>query len=154
MGKLFKIMLTMLVLGFTSFAMASDAKDKNEAVAMVEKAVALLTKDGDSALKVIGAKNGEFHNGKLYAFVYDENVVMLAHPVKPHLAGRSYKGKPDVKGNKFRDKLVSTALNGGGWTEYVYQKPGEKGIHNKTAYSKLATNGGKKYIVVVGVYLD
>jgi signal transduction histidine kinase len=149
-----KLLLTAVVLLLATTLNASDARNKDEAIALVKEAVKLLNEKGDSALSTIATKKGQFHKGKLYAFVYDENVVMLAHPVKPHLKGRSYKGKPDVKGKKFRDEIVSKALSGGGWTDYSYQKPGTKGIFKKSSYSEAATNGGKKYIVAAGIYLD
>lgn len=154
MSKLLRslVVLLSLLVGTTLFA--SDAKDKDEAIALVKKAVELINKDGDGALAVIGKTNGDFHKGELYAFVYDENVVMLAHPEKPSLVGRSFKGMPDVKGKKFRDDIVSTALNGGGWVDYAYQKPNESGIHNKSTYAQLATHNGKKYIVSAGIYID
>jgi signal transduction histidine kinase len=114
----------------------------------------LLAEKGDDALAVIGKKDGEFHKGELYAFIYDENVKMLAHPEKPELVGQSFKGKPDMKGKKFRDEIVEKALAGGGWTEYSYQKPGATGIHKKKVLSKLAKFKDKKYVVAVGMYAD
>lgn len=94
-------------------------------------------------------------NKAFYVFVYDKDVKIVAHP-KKSLVGRSYKGKPDVKGKKFRDDIVNGALkNSTGWVDYSYQKPGEKGIHAKTTYYKLITGSdGKKYIVCSGKYRD
>lgn len=127
--------------------------DSTAVMAMVDKAVALLSEQGDSGLSVIGETNGEFHQGSLYAFVYDTDVNMLAHPVKPTLVGKSYKGKPDVRGKKFRDEIVNQAINGGGWTEYVYQKPGEPGLYQKKVYSQLASHAGNQYVVACGMYV-
>jgi signal transduction histidine kinase len=126
---------------------------EKDVISLVKQGVAVIEKNGVAGIKAIGKKNGDFVKGTLYAFAYDTNVVMVAHPIKPHLVGRSYKGKPDVKGKKFRDEIVSKALNGGGWTTYVYQKPKTKGLFNKKAYSLLAvTKDGKKYIVAAGMY--
>lgn len=119
---------------------------------MNEKACKLLAQKGDDALTLISKTNGDFHVDSLYAFVYDENVVMLAHPEKPALIGQSFKGKPDVKGKKFRDEIVANALAGGGWTEYIYQKPDTIGLFKKKVYSKFVEKNGKKYIVAVGMY--
>jgi len=137
-----------------SFA-AGLSDSQKEAQALVEKAVALISEKGDAALAEISQPEGGYYfkDKALYAFVYDDQVVMLAHPYKPGLIGKSYKGKPDVKGKKFRDDIVTMAIkNGSGWTDYSYQKPGEKGIHEKTAYCKLVTVKSKKYIVAAGVY--
>ena len=116
--------------------------------------MALLNEQGDAGLAVIGTTDGDFHKGALYVFVYDTDVKMLAHPVKPTLVGRSYKGKPDAKGKKFRDIIVENAKNGGGWVDYVYQKPGASGLHKKKVFSKLAENGGKQYVVACGMYAN
>lgn len=120
---------------------------------LTRKAVELIREQGDDALATIGKTNGEYHQGALYVFVYDENVRMLAHPVKPTLVGKSFKGRPDIKGKPFRDEIVRKALSGGGWTEYVYQKPGERGLFLKKVYSQLAVHAGKKYIVACGKYI-
>ncbi len=119
---------------------------------MLEKAVKLLKEKGDEGLKEISVTKGEFHHGALYAFVYDENVNIIAHPEKPGLIGQNFKGKPDAKGRKFRDEIVAKALEGGGWTEYIYSKPDSTGLFVKKVYSKLAEKDGKKYIVAVGMY--
>jgi signal transduction histidine kinase len=78
---------------------------------------------------------------------------MIAHP-RAELVGKSMKGKPDIKGKKFRDEIVERALKGEtGWEDYLYQKPGETGIHPKTTYfSKAVGSDGVVYIVCSGMY--
>jgi len=90
-----------------------------------------------------------------YVFVYDTQVAIVAHP-KKDLVGRSYKGKPDVRGKKFRDEIVEGALSDTtGWVTYSYQKPGEKGIHKKKTYYNLVSGSdGKRYVVCSGMYAD
>ncbi|MDD5455429.1 MAG: cache domain-containing protein [Candidatus Margulisbacteria bacterium] len=134
-------------------AAPEDNLTKEQVVGIVDEAAKLLTQKGDDALKIIGETNGKFHKGELYVFVYDENITMLAHPEKPSLVGKNFKGKPDVKGFKFRDEIVAKALaKGSGWTDYMYQKPESTGIFKKTTYGKLAKFGDKKYIVCAGMY--
>ncbi len=142
-----KLMLVCL----TSISLFAATIEK-DVISLVDKAVVAVEKDCKSGIEAIGKKNGDYHNGSLYVFGYDENVVMVVHPVKPHLIGRSYKGKPDVRGKKFRDEIVSKALSGGGWTTYTYQKPKTKGMHNKKSYSKIAKCGDKTYILAAGMY--
>lgn len=142
---------TCAVVGLLSTSLMA-AVSENDVISLVNKAGEKVVKECENGLKAIGKKNGDFHKGSLYVFAYDENVVMMAHPIKPHLVGRSYKGKPDVKGKKFRDEIVFKALNGGGWTTYTYQKPKTKGLHDKKSYSKLAECNGKKYILAAGMY--
>ena len=158
--KLNKIMISLMVLILAMFAtsMGEELSDaQKEAVVLVEKAGKLITEKGDEALKLISKPDGGFYfkDKALYAFIYDENCVMLAHPYKPELIGKSYKGKPDFMGKMFRDEIVEKALKeGSGWTVYAYQKPGDKGLFYKTVFGKLYTKDGKKYIVASGVYKD
>lgn len=118
---------------------------------------------GDAALAEISNRKGEFINREkaLYVFVYDENIVVLAHPHLHELIGRSMKGKTDDQGRKVHDEIVPKALTkGSGWTEYSYQKPiaTEEGeslsqvTYRNIAYGKLFKHGGKQYIVCPGTY--
>jgi cytochrome c len=162
-GSMKRLLLS--IIGIFSFclllspgqAYSADKATAEEAISLVNKAVDLFNSKGDTvALATINKPDGGFYfkSKALYVFVYDQSVVIVAHPYKPKLIGRSYKGKPDVRGKKFRDEIVSKAMSSGeGWTEYSYQKPGEKGIHKKKAYSKLVDINGKKYIVCAGIYL-
>jgi len=94
-------------------------------------------------------------NSAFYVFVYDTRLVVLAH-WKNAIMGRSYKGKPDVRGKKFRDEILAGALsNTTGWVDYSYVKPGDQGIHKKKTYYKLVSGSdGNKYIVCAGMYSD
>ena len=106
-----------LLIVMNSIALAADISDE-DVKSHVAKAVMLIKNKGDEALKEIGKKEGEFHQGELYVFVYDENVTMLAHPVKPTLVGKNFKGKPDIQGKAFRDEIVENALTRAGvWEE-------------------------------------
>ncbi len=157
MKKLFVFfIITGFLFMYTFAAIAGTPVTKKMVVNLVEKVSQEITKDAPGTFaKIIKAehpyKNKE--NPALYVFVYDKNVKIVAHPKKV-LVGKSYKGKPDVKGKKFRDDIVNTGLkNGTGWVDYSYQKPGEKGIHAKTTYLKLVKGSdGNKYIVCAGMY--
>jgi hypothetical protein len=146
---IFNVIALLVLTTLSLFAQVTE----NDVISLVKKGVNVVETKGEIGLNEIGKKNGNFVKTGLYAFAYDINVVMVAHPIKPHLVGRSYKGKPDVRGKKFRDEIVSKAIAGGGWTTYVYQKPNTKGLFNKKAYSLLAiTKDGKKYVIAAGMY--
>jgi signal transduction histidine kinase len=147
------------VVGFTllslvlSLPSAASADPRDDAVARVDEAVSLLRDEGGQALKQIGETHGRFHDGAAYVFVYDRDVVIRAHPVKPALVGRSFAGKPDVRGFRFRDAIVENTLREGeSWTDYHYQKPGESGMHLKTTFCRKATVDGEDFAVCSGVY--
>jgi len=150
--------ITGIILFSTIHLFASSTKiTEVEIIKLVDQAVELIEKKGDMAIKTIGDPKGPFfvQSKSLYVFVYDENCVIKAHPYKPTLVGRSYLGKPDVRGKKFRDEIVQKALKEGkGWTEYSYQKPGEAGIFKKKVFGKRAIFGKRKFIVCAGMYID
>jgi cytochrome c len=146
-----------VVFGLAGIVWAGEKATDEEAIALVEKAGELIEEEGDAALAVISNPEGGFYikDKALYAFVYNDNIEIIAHPYKPELIGKSFKGKPDVKGKVFRDEIVGKALNeGSGWTYYSYQKPGSQDIHTKKTYGKLFKHGDKNYIVCCGVYTD
>ncbi len=130
---------------------------KEQVIKLVDKTCEDIKADvGGTFEKIANAEHPykDAQNPASYVFVYNTEVVIVAHP-KKSLIGRSYKGKPDVRGKKFRDDIVNGALkNGTGWVDYSYKKPEEKGIHQKTTYYKLVTGSdGNKYVVASGKYL-
>jgi hypothetical protein len=151
-----KIVFLTIGLLFGSFIDAS-ALTENEVIRLVDKAVQLIKTEGVSAVEKIGDPSGQFYipSESLYVFIYDENCVIKAHPFKPTLVGRSYKGKPDVRGKKFRDEIVKKAMtNGSGWTVYSYVKPNTPGIFTKKVYGKLVNVSNNHFIVCCGMYIQ
>lgn len=145
---------------FVYSVIAQDEKDSTseEVIAIVDMAVEAMKKDAPGTIEKINASADPFinkDNPALYVFVYDKEVNMIAHPNKG-LVGKNFKGKPDVKGKKFRDEIVDGAIaNGKGWVDYAYQKPGATGIFDKTAYYQMVTaSDGKEYVVISGKYKD
>ncbi len=129
---------------------------EEQVTALVAQVCAELGQDAAATIAKINqgaAPYKDAANPALYVFVYDPEVVMVAHP-RADLVGKSVKGKPDVKGKKFRDEIVERALKGeAGWVDYLYQKPGETGIHPKTTFfSKATGSDGATYIVCAGKY--
>jgi signal transduction histidine kinase len=150
-----------LIAGFYGWASAQEAI-KQDAITMVEKAGKLIEAKGDEALAAISDPKGEFIDREkaLYVFVYNKDVVIVAHPYLPDLIGQSMKRKSDGRGKMFHDQIVKKALTkGSGWTKYVWQKPVSIGeeityqdMYEKNSYAKLFQHGDKKYIVCSGIY--
>ena len=137
-------------------ALSNQNVEEKDIINLVEKASNYIKSNGEAAIKYIGSPDTKYYlkNKSIYVFIYDENCILLAHPYKPTLVGRSYKGKPDVRGKKFRDQIVEKALKfGQGWTDYSYQKPKVEGIFTKKVFCKLVKYNNKKYIVCAGYYL-
>ncbi len=146
---------------FTGSVSAEDLEAKiteKQVTSLVQQTCIALSKDTPATLAAINRGEAPYknlENPTLYVFVYDLEVKMIAHP-KPDLVGKSMKGKPDVKGYRFRDAIVEKAKKEGqGWVDYVYQKPGEAGIYDKTTYFEYAKGSdGVAYVVCSGKYKD
>ena len=156
MKKVMKSIALVIVLLLPILATCAFAEEKiteKQVIDIVNLAGKLIEQKGDDAIKEINDPKGKFISGELYAFVYDENVTMIANPFSQKLVGSNAHGKPDIKGKMFRDEIVTKALkDGSGWTTYTYKKPEEPGLYEKKTYGKLFTNKGKKYIVCSGLY--
>jgi PAS domain S-box-containing protein len=124
---------------------------ESDAQAMVRKAVNFYRKNGrDRLLKELNNQQGEFRKGELYAFAYDRNMTMQAHPVKPELVGQNLLGKKDWTGGKyFRKEIQKVALSrGSGWVDYSYENPVNKNILPKTTYVEMVDD----LIICAGAY--
>lgn len=146
-----------LALAVTLPAWAGDGVTKEKVTQLVETTVTDLAADAPGTIAKINKGEHPYKdkdNPAAYVFVYDTEVNMVAHP-QAGLVGRNFKGKPDVRGKKFRDEIVEKATSAGsGWVEYAYTQPGETGVHPKTTYCKMVKgNDGKAYVVCAGMYL-
>jgi PAS domain S-box-containing protein len=118
-------------------AMMSGLGSPNEARAMVRKAADYYRENGrERLLSEINKPEGEFHKGDLYAFVYDGDMTMLAHPVHAELVGRNKLNQKDWAGGKyFRQEIKEIAhTKGSGWVDYEYENPANKQRDAKTTY--------------------
>ena len=85
----------------------SYASEKDEAKALVKKAVAYVKYQGKAkAIAEISKPKGKFDKGELYVFAYDLQGVMLAHPKNPALIGENLVNVPDYEGKLFRKEIV------------------------------------------------
>ncbi|HLP01789.1 MAG TPA: cache domain-containing protein [Opitutaceae bacterium] len=149
-----------VALGRAQSAASTEEQERSiteeQVTALVARTCADVAKDAPGTIARINegaAPYKDAANPALYVFIYDPDVTMVAHP-RADLVGKSVKGKPDVKGKKFRDEIVERAIKGEtGWVDYLYQKPGETGIHPKTTYfAKAEGSDGKTYVVCAGKY--
>ncbi|MDP2854480.1 MAG: response regulator [Smithellaceae bacterium] len=116
---------------------SSGLVSEKDAQAIVRKALNFYRKNGrERLLKELNNPQGEFRKGDLYAFAYDRDMTMKAHPVKSELVGRNLQGEKDRTGDKyFRKEIQNIALSkGSGWVDYQYENPANKKISPKTTY--------------------
>ncbi len=91
---------------------------------------------------------GEDKSG--YFFVY-EGTVNVSFPVKPENQGKDLGHLVDKNGVYMIKELRDVADKGGGFVEYVFDKPG-KGLQPKVSYATLIP--GTKMWIGTGVYID
>ncbi len=122
-----------------------------DAQELVRQAVEFYRANGRARLQAeIATARGVFHRGSLYAFVYDKEMTMLAHPVKPELVGRNLIDQPDRPGGKlFRGEIQEVALTkGSGWVDYHYENPVNGKLMPKTTYVERVDD----LIICAGAY--
>jgi len=139
-----------LALATNSGLAGGEHGSKDEAVAMVKKAVAHIKADG--AQKAYGdftAKAADFHDRDLYVVVYSATGTCLAHGNNAKLVGKELLDAQDADGVyyiKKRVELMKTANNF--WQDYKFSNPLTKKLEPKSTYcEKLADTA-----VCVGIY--
>ena len=129
---------------------AAFAASKDEAVAMVKKAVAYLKQNGpEKSLAEFNKTEGQFVSGELYVVVLDMNGVLLADGNKPKLVGKALIDVKDVNGKAFvRDELEIARSKGAGWVDFVWFNPTTKAMAPRSSYFEKVG----ELIVLTGVY--
>ncbi|MBI3286317.1 MAG: cache domain-containing protein [Burkholderiales bacterium] len=132
--KTIKWLLLFVLSGWLGAASAAD--NRADAVAMVDKGLAYLQKNGkDALIKEINNKNPDFIKGDIYLYVRAMDGAVLAHPVNSKLIGKNMLELPDADGKYFRKDIIEMAkTKGKGWVDYRYNNPVSKQIEDKTTY--------------------
>jgi cytochrome c len=117
---------------------------------MVQKAAALLTKDGkDKAFEAFDDHAGPFADRDLYIFVLDMNGTTVAHATNKALIGKTLLNMKDADGKLFVQELIATATTKGeGWVDYKWSNPVSKKIEAKSSFVKKVGD----YVIGCGVY--
>jgi signal transduction histidine kinase len=134
--------VTMMAMGcavatlLTAFPQFASADDKGDAVARVQKAVAMAKASGiEKALEVLNDEKSELGSGANYVFAYDMDGTMLANAVKKELIGKNTLDVPDAKGKKFRREMIEKMkTDGKGWIDYFTINPKTKENEEKSSY--------------------
>ena len=158
MRYLLAILCFALLLPVTT-SLTATAATTEEVTALVELTAKAMEKN---ALQTLARINRAEHpymdkdNAALYIFVFDPDLTLVAHAVKTKLIGLNMRGKPDVKGKKFRDEFLTvTRQSGSGWVDYYFDNPKSKKVEHKTSFVKLVKGSdGKEYIIGCGKYYD
>ncbi|MEW6657858.1 MAG: cache domain-containing protein [Thermodesulfobacteriota bacterium] len=144
-------LLTIFVLAVgLQTALAADKGTKEEAVAMVKKAVAFYKANGrDKAFAEFNKPKGQFVDRDLYVFVGDMQGKCLAHCVMPAVVGKDMMEVQDPDGRFItKERLEMLRKNNSAWQTYKYLNPKTKKVEPKSTYMERV---GDIYIGV-GVY--
>lgn len=146
------VAVAVAIFGFFSAAAFANGPGKQDAIAMVEKAANLMKAEGkDKLINEVNVKDGPFHKGELYVFVYDMTATILAHPVNAKLIGKNTYEMADPDGKFYRKEIVEVAkTKGTGWVDYKYKNPTTNKVEAKTSYVMKVGD----VILVAGIYKD
>lgn len=135
---------------------------KEEVTAAVENAVQILEEKGAAGLEQVGSIRFCTDN---YVFVNDLKGKTLMH-IKPELIGKVLIALKDDTGKRFFADFSETAkssqatkdtvtyVNGSGWVEYRWPKPGEQAFSQKTSYVKGCLMGTENVYAGAGIYVE
>ncbi|WP_372397279.1 cache domain-containing protein [Azospirillum sp. HJ39] len=139
----------LMVLASVSAA-AQTFATKDEAVAMVGKAVAHLKSAGkDKALAAFNDKNGGFTDRDLYVVVYDFSGRCIAHGANLKLIGKDLIDAQDIDGKLYVKERIELANSKPSfWQDYKFTNPTNKKVEPKQMYCEVASEN----IVCAGVY--
>jgi cytochrome c len=139
-----------LLSAISGAAWSADFASKDEAVAMVKKAVDFIKQQGaDKAYTEIDTKGGQFTDRDLYVVVYGLDGKVLAHGANQKLIGKDMIEAQDVDGKYFVKERVDLAQKEPNfWQDYKFVNPESKKIEPKQMYCERL----EQTAVCAGVY--
>ena len=131
-------------------ALASDTGTRDEAMAMVKKAIQFIKANGrDKAFAEFSNTKGQFVDRDLYIAVYDINGKCVAHGQKPNMVGKDLIGMKDPDGKEFiKERVELMKKQASAWQDYKFMDPLNKKIEPKEMYIERVDD----IIVGCGVY--
>jgi cytochrome c len=117
---------------------AAEFATKEEATAMVKKAVALIKEQGpDKAFAEFSNKGGRFHDRDLYVTVLDLEGKVLAHGQREDLIGKGLIELKDPDGKLFVKERVELARQQPSfWQNYKFMNTATKKVEPKEMYCR------------------
>jgi signal transduction histidine kinase len=116
--------------------LAAERATKDEAVAMVKKAVAFIKQVGpEKAYTEISNKKGQFIDRDLYVVVYRLDGHILAHGANEKLIGTDQIAAKDPDGKEFvRERVEVAKKHDSFWHNYKFPDPLTKTVAPKEMY--------------------
>lgn len=117
----------------------------------VHKAAELLKTQGETGLKIVSDPTSEFNTGDDYIFIIDvEKSLVVSNPRFPERTGGNIREHLDWNKEHYGVRLCEVAMQGGGWIEFVWPKPGTTEGVRKISY--IYPIPGLRYTVCAGIY--
>lgn len=131
-------------------ALAAEKVTKDEAVAMVKKAVAAIKSDGvDKVYVEIDDPAGKFVDRDLYIVVYGMDGTVLAHGANKARIGTNQIADKDPDGKEFVKERVELAKQQPSfWQNYKFMNPVTKAVEPKEMYCERL----EETVVCGGIY--
>ena len=121
---------------------------------IVDRAAALIEKEGDHAFNKLRSKTGPFVFMDTYIFVNNTSGVELVNAAQPSLEGKNLMDLKDLHGKAVvREEIDLAMKQGSGWLECYWYKPGDNKPALKQTYVRKVKSGGETYIVGSGLYV-
>jgi methyl-accepting chemotaxis protein len=115
-----------------SFRLRQGSAD--EALALVQRGLALCKNQGGAALAQITASGKEFSDRDMYVFAFDRKGVYKAFAGNASKIGTMVRDNPGVDGDKLVRDAFERAAHGGGWVDYDFANPQTGAVDQKTSY--------------------
>jgi cytochrome c len=145
---LLALLVAPLVLG--GFALGATSASKDEAVAMVKKAVSAIKSEGpEKAYAEINDPKGSFVDRDLYIVVCRVDGLVLAHGADKTRIGVNVLHDKDVDGKEFvRERMELAKTRPSFWQSYKFMNPVTKQVEPKQMYCERLNDT----VVCGGVY--
>ena len=134
----------------TTLAFADTATTKDDAVAMVKKAVALIKAEGpEKAYAEISTPGGKYVDRDIYVVVQGFDGMTLSHATNPKLIGKNMMDAQDVDGKYFAKEMAMRGQKEASfWYDFKFVNPLTKKIQVKDMYCEALSPA----TVCAGVY--
>jgi len=138
------------LLAGVNVAIAADHGTKDEAMAMVKKAVGFIKDQGaDKAYAEISNKSGQFVDRDLYVVVYGLDGKVLAHGANSKLIGKDMLDAQDVDGKPYvKERVEMAKAQPTFWQDYKFANPVSKKVEPKEMYCERVAETA----VCAGIY--
>jgi cytochrome c len=145
-----QILLVTALVALGGMASAATGATKDEAVAMVKKAVAAIKSEGsDKAYAEISNPTGPFVDRDLYIVVYGLDGMVLAHGADKKRIGTNQINDKDADGKEFvKERIELAKTHSSFWQSYKFMNPVTKKAEPKQMYCERL----EQTVVCGGVY--